>query len=171
MGMDVYGEAPKNPKGEYFRNNCWYWRPLWDFIWEECSDIITERDYQAGHYNGGHVIAAAKAERIALRLRGSMLEREILAGAFKRLLEERDAARKINQMLLAEIEAGGRAKQVVEMERDALLAALKQIMSESSADYPPEGRWFEKFDGIAFSRGSKMWEDAVAAIALVEGRK
>jgi len=28
MGMDVYGVAPKNDKGEYFRANCWSWRPL-----------------------------------------------------------------------------------------------------------------------------------------------
>jgi hypothetical protein len=28
MGMDVVGVNPKNSKGEYFRANCWMWRPL-----------------------------------------------------------------------------------------------------------------------------------------------
>jgi hypothetical protein len=28
MGMDVYGKEPKSDKGEYFRNNVWWWRPL-----------------------------------------------------------------------------------------------------------------------------------------------
>ena len=32
MGMDVFGLAPKEEKGEYFRNNVWWWRPLWDFV-------------------------------------------------------------------------------------------------------------------------------------------
>lgn len=34
MGMDVYGIAPENEIGEYFRNNVWYWRPLWEFCCE-----------------------------------------------------------------------------------------------------------------------------------------
>ena len=32
MGMDVYGKNPKNKAGEYFRNSCWWWRPLWWYI-------------------------------------------------------------------------------------------------------------------------------------------
>ena len=27
MGMDVYGLEPRKEKGEYFRNNVWWWRP------------------------------------------------------------------------------------------------------------------------------------------------
>lgn len=69
MGMDVYGEAPNNPKGKYFRNNCWWWRPLWNYIYKECSDIISEQDHEMGHYNDGYLIEKQKAERIASRLR------------------------------------------------------------------------------------------------------
>ena len=32
MGMDVFGLEPRKEKGEYFRNNVWWWRPLWDFV-------------------------------------------------------------------------------------------------------------------------------------------
>jgi hypothetical protein len=69
MGMDVYGEAPQNKKGEYFRNNCWWWRPLWDYVADVCSDFITDKDHSSGHYNDGHLIEKARAERIAARLR------------------------------------------------------------------------------------------------------
>lgn len=31
MGMDVIGKAPANETGEYFRNNVWWWRPLWNY--------------------------------------------------------------------------------------------------------------------------------------------
>jgi hypothetical protein len=30
--MDVYGKAPKNETGEYFRRNVWGWRPLWQYV-------------------------------------------------------------------------------------------------------------------------------------------
>jgi len=30
IGFDLNGINPKNKTGEYFRNNCWYWRRLWD---------------------------------------------------------------------------------------------------------------------------------------------
>ena len=39
MGMDVYGENPKNEKGEYFRNNVWWWRPLGDFVCSNYEEI------------------------------------------------------------------------------------------------------------------------------------
>jgi hypothetical protein len=29
--MDVIGLAPKSKTGEYFRNNVWWWRPLWEY--------------------------------------------------------------------------------------------------------------------------------------------
>ncbi len=39
MGMDLYGRKPLNEKGEYFRNNVWYWRPLANFIIDHYPDI------------------------------------------------------------------------------------------------------------------------------------
>ena len=41
MGMDVYGQCPKNKTGEYFRANCWSWRPI-HAIMEECHDGIID---------------------------------------------------------------------------------------------------------------------------------
>lgn len=68
MGMDVYGERPRTNKGEYFRNNVWWWRPLWNYVSVECSDIITKKDIEGGHYNDNYLITDSKAKKIAERL-------------------------------------------------------------------------------------------------------
>jgi len=44
MGFDLYSTGNhKSQKGEYFRNNVWWWRPLWDWTYEQCQDIITQK--------------------------------------------------------------------------------------------------------------------------------
>ena len=63
MGFDIYGLDPQTEKGHYFRNNVWYWRPLWQLICEECDDIIT-----GGSYNDGVEISAEQAIKIFKRL-------------------------------------------------------------------------------------------------------
>jgi len=64
--MDKYHiEVP----GYYFRNNVWYWRPLWDFVCSTCDDILTEKDMEGGSFNDGHKISKTKAMKIASRLR------------------------------------------------------------------------------------------------------
>jgi hypothetical protein len=70
MGMDVIGRNPKNKDGEYFRNNVWWWRRLWDFT---CDVAGLDNDLrQAGHCNDGAgldesgALAAAKALRKAI---------------------------------------------------------------------------------------------------------
>ena len=69
MGFDVMGVNPVNETGEYFRNNVWYWRPLWDYIVHHCSDILTDEDITAGSFNDGHLIDESKALAIAARLK------------------------------------------------------------------------------------------------------
>ena len=69
-----------NP-GIYFRNNVWWWRPLWDYVWKLCGEcdeddrfalaadrVITEEQYEEGHSNSGAQIGVHQAELIALRL-------------------------------------------------------------------------------------------------------
>ena len=70
MGFDLYGVSPKNKNGEYFRNNVWWWRPLWQYVSVECSDLLTDKDIEAGGYNDNHKIKARQAEKIADRLLG-----------------------------------------------------------------------------------------------------
>ena len=79
MGFDLHGVNPtgeyedESKAGIYFRNNVWYWRPLWEIVTEICEDLITYKDYKYGHSNDGHQIDADKALQIGIRLR-EMLE-------------------------------------------------------------------------------------------------
>ena len=63
--MNKYEEI--NP-GAYFRNNVWWWRPLWLFVCEHCEDILTQGDMNSGNYNDSHLISRRKAEAIAQKL-------------------------------------------------------------------------------------------------------
>ena len=62
MGMDVYGTKPTHTDGEYFRNNVWWWRPLWNYCVEVAPELCGEVD---GHTNGGDGLTAKKAQRLA----------------------------------------------------------------------------------------------------------
>ena len=53
--------------GVYFRNNCWWWRPLWDYCYHN-SSVITEEDWEQGHHNSGHLIDEDKAIALGTRL-------------------------------------------------------------------------------------------------------
>ena len=57
----------ENP-GEYFRNNVWFWRPLWSFVCDNCSDFLTEKDMDKGNYNDCAKISKTKAVKIANKL-------------------------------------------------------------------------------------------------------
>jgi len=74
MGFDLYGENPENELGEYFRNNVWWWRPLWSFVTDMCIDILDERDIEGGGYNNGHLITKEKAREIGSRLNKLILD-------------------------------------------------------------------------------------------------
>jgi len=50
MGMDVYGNNPTSEKGEYFRNNVWWWRPLWQYCEDMAPDLCKGVSAQ---YNDG----------------------------------------------------------------------------------------------------------------------
>ena len=77
MGFDVYGINAASKKGEYFRNNVWYWRPLWRYVAQVCEDILTAEDIEEGGYNDGHVIEADKAAKIAERLLSLIKDKEV----------------------------------------------------------------------------------------------
>jgi hypothetical protein len=82
MGFDVFGVKPKSEKGEYFRNNVWWWRPLWEYVAENCSDVLTEEDVYEGSLNDGHLISEEKALKIAAKLK------ELIASGKTKAYEE-----------------------------------------------------------------------------------
>ena len=63
--MDEYHRA--NP-GVYFRNNVWWWRPLWGFVCMQC-DFMTDKQKEGGHYNDGKLIDQETAAKIGTKLK------------------------------------------------------------------------------------------------------
>lgn len=64
--MDVYGKKPHSQKGEYFRNNVWYWHPLWDY----CEHIAPEiaGKVQEAHSNSGDGLNAQDSRQLAFKI-------------------------------------------------------------------------------------------------------
>lgn len=82
-----HGENP----GVYFRNNVWWWRPLWAYVSQEaCADILNDTDKEYGSSNSGHFITKAKSLKIGKRLDRFSKTGEIAAyeAEHKRLLSE-----------------------------------------------------------------------------------
>ena len=65
---EQYHEWQNENCGTYFRNNVWWWRPLWHFVTGACENILTEKDIEHGSYNDGHKISKTKAGKIAKEL-------------------------------------------------------------------------------------------------------
>ena len=55
-------------KGIYFRNNCWWWRPLWNYCYSIADDLISEELYESGHHNSGDGLDDYNAQRLGQRL-------------------------------------------------------------------------------------------------------
>lgn len=91
-------------RGEYFRANAWWWRPIWNFTCSVAGDILTLKDIERGHYNDFHKISKTKANRIAKRLRA-----EIKKGTAKKCEDDwkrrNDIAKIKNEKIEKEISA------------------------------------------------------------------
>ena len=93
----------QNP-GTYFRNNVWWWRPLWSFTCDHCEDILTDDDMNAGCYNDAYIITEDKAVAIAKRLKEALKEpetQEYLDNHMKAM----EKAKKHNEMIEQEKKA------------------------------------------------------------------
>ena len=71
MGMDVVGVNPINETGKYFRNNVWWWRPLWDY----CVSVYPPCEKVSGHYNDGDGMDLRHSLQLA-----NVLRKEISSG-------------------------------------------------------------------------------------------
>lgn len=66
MGMDVYGKNPKTEVGEYFRNNVWWWRALWNYV---CGvGGLSDELRELGHSNSGGGLGAGKSKALGQEL-------------------------------------------------------------------------------------------------------
>ena len=75
-------------KGIYFRNNCWWWRPLWDFCYNVAPELISSELWSNGHHNDGAGLNGEDA-----KLLGEKLLKEVYNGGakeFKKYHEEKE---------------------------------------------------------------------------------
>ena len=63
-----WNEYEDTNKGVYFRNNCWWWRPLWDYCRIVAPDLIDDELYTAGHYNDSAGLDDDGAKELGQRL-------------------------------------------------------------------------------------------------------
>lgn len=66
MGMDVYGKNPKSEVGQYFRNNVWWWHPLWDCCEHFFPEITSKVKY--AHENSGDGLNGRDARKLGFYL-------------------------------------------------------------------------------------------------------
>ena len=76
-----------NP-GIYFRNNVWWWRPLWDYCYHIADDLISEKLWNRGHNNSGAGLNDRDAKLLGNRLLQKIREGD--ADMFKKLHEEQE---------------------------------------------------------------------------------
>ncbi len=88
MGMDIHGRNPTGERGEYFRNNVWWWRPLADYCITVAPDICASCKYW--HSNDGDGLDAAGAVALA-----DALENEIRAKRTKDFERRHTSAREM----------------------------------------------------------------------------
>lgn len=67
MGMDVYGKKPKSEVGSYFRNNVWYWHPLWDCVTHFVPDLAEK--VPNAHNNSGDGLNGRDSKRLGFILK------------------------------------------------------------------------------------------------------
>lgn len=85
--MDLVGKKPRSDTGQYFRNNLWWWRPLWEYGCRVAGDLIPPAVQAGGLFNNGHGLNTARFRALAERLVG-----EITAGRTARHQAEYEAA-------------------------------------------------------------------------------
>jgi len=79
MGFDIYGLLPSSDAGKYFRNNCWWWRPVQALIYLTCADFLSVEEMRELGFNDGYAYSAETAEKIAGRLAGIAADEKLLA--------------------------------------------------------------------------------------------
>lgn len=67
--FDAVDKYESRVKGDYFRANVWWWRPIWNFVTNYCDDILSDKDIEKGSFNDGHFINKAKSKKIASRIK------------------------------------------------------------------------------------------------------
>ena len=135
---ELQTEWENNNPGNYFRNNVWWWRPLWTFTCDHCADFLTEDDMNGGCYNDSYIITEDKAVAIAERLYEALKEpetQEYLDNHMKAM----EKAKKHNEMIEQEKKA-----------LDEIAVAITGDKNVAPIDYPKDLK--KKFDELMKKR-------------------
>lgn len=135
---ELQTEWENNNPGSYFRNNVWWWRPLWQFTCEHCEDILSVEDMNGGSFNDGHIITEDKAIAIAERLKEALEqpETQIYLDNHMKAMEK---AKKHNEMIEQEKKA-----------LDEIAVAITGDKDIAPNDYPKDLK--KKFDELMDQR-------------------
>jgi hypothetical protein len=129
-----------NP-GRYFRNNVWFWRPLWSFVCHYCADFLSVNDADAGAYNDARRISKTKAVKIGKRL--------------SKLLADGTVDKEVREYELAKAKADITNKEVEEKLEELKETVKKETGKDdlAPAKYPEpyKTQWDEIY-------GSKSWD-------------
>ena len=87
MGFDLDGKKPLSDAGKEFRNNSWWWRPLWGYCEQVAPDLTSKVVY--GQSNDGDGLNGKDSKDLAARLR-----EEISSGRCAKFAAEYEAERK-----------------------------------------------------------------------------
>lgn len=85
MGMDVYGKAPVNEIGRYFRRNVWGWHPLWGYVEDQHPEIAEL--VKLAHTNDGDGLTSSKSLKLA-----RLLQEDLANGAVDEYISARQMA-------------------------------------------------------------------------------
>ena len=135
---ELQSEWENNNPGNYFRNNVWWWRPLWTFTCDHCADFLTEDDMNGGCYNDSYIITEDKAVAIAERLYEALKEpetQEYLDNHMKAM----EKAKKHNEIIEQEKKA-----------LDEIAVAITGDKNVAPIDYPKDLK--KKFDELMKKR-------------------
>jgi hypothetical protein len=128
------GDHEKMNPGTYFRNNVWWWRPLWGYVCDTCEHFMEKDEMGAGEYNDGFVIKEETAMKMAVAL--STAEHDGTLKMYVRTYKKQfDEAVTLNKKL------------------DKLKAELRQEVIEATGNkdtYPSiyEGKYRKRFEKL-----------------------
>jgi len=83
MGFDLMANNEN-----YFRNNCWYWRPIQYLIAIKCQDILPEKKIKSLGYNDGVLITKNQAIKISDRLEKTIDDKKEISKLKKDIMSE-----------------------------------------------------------------------------------
>ena len=98
MGFDLHGSS-KTEGSTYFRANVWCWRPIWKFVSDHCSEILTESQLMRGNYNDFVCITGVQSLALAEKLQ-SLIDDETVNHVTSEYEIERKKQVKVQEIIM-----------------------------------------------------------------------